>query len=378
MKFDLKKKYLRAKKNFLNDPEICKENRTFFKKFLDEHENKLKRINGLNKLDNGTYQTLLTYIARFKNVNRWFNNKPLKDITKKDIKRVYDNLEDGKYLNALGKPFEAKSDYYNKIFKSKPFQMIGKDIIAREVIQYSQRNKVNVRFILEEDVRKIIDCVYKPINRLLCWLAFDMGENINSLLKLRKSDFYRETNEDTKEPEYRINLRPEILKRSRTPRSEVTNFNETVILLDQLLPEILEDEPVFPFDYQNAKKILSRAVERSAVKCRPDNQQVTWKDFRSGMACDLLKKGWTREEVNARLGHKPSSVEIDKYINFLALDRRKPKRKVYTFKLEQLQDRISKYEEQIKILQKRDEKRDKEFQDLRIYIKNLIREEMIG
>jgi hypothetical protein len=47
------------------------------------------------------------------------------------------------------------------------------------------------------------------------------------------------------------------------------------------------------------------------------------------MACDLLSKGWSTDEVNQRLGHKPSSREIDKYVNWLALDRRKPKRKLH-------------------------------------------------
>ena len=60
----------------------------------------------------------------------------------------------------------------------------------------------------------------------------------------------------------------------------------------------------------------------------PDQRPVTWKDLRSGMACHLLKVGWTVDEVNARLGHAPHSSEIDRYINYLALDRRKPKKKL--------------------------------------------------
>ena len=58
------------------------------------------------------------------------------------------------------------------------------------------------------------------------------------------------------------------------------------------------------------------------------------------MACHLLKKGWTSDEVNARLGHKPSSQELDKYINFLALDRHTPKKKLNDGQLQQLLEEV--------------------------------------
>lgn len=60
----------------------------------------------------------------------------------------------------------------------------------------------------------------------------------------------------------------------------------------------------------------------------PLNQPARWKDFRSGMACRLLKSGWTRDEVRARLGHTPNSTALNAYINFLALDRSEPKRRM--------------------------------------------------
>jgi len=58
------------------------------------------------------------------------------------------------------------------------------------------------------------------------------------------------------------------------------------------------------------------------------------------MACDLLSKGWTTNEVNRRLGHKPSSREIDKYVNWLALDNRQPKRKFHEHQVSLLTQQI--------------------------------------
>jgi len=266
----LKERYERAKNEFLTDSTINPDNLKLFKDFFEHQEYKLKRINSLQKLDDASYKTLFKYIQMLRNSNIWFKNKSWYDFTKEDIKRVYDELEDGIIKTYIGKPVKARDDYYIKIFKGKPFKLAGKDELAKEVIEYYKSNKKEVRFIPEEDFRKIICNAYKPLHRLLFWLAWDIGENINALLNLRKKDFYMQKSPHTNEPEYRVNLKKEILKRSRRARSEITNYSETVELLDQFLPDLKEDELVFDFDYMNAKKILDRAVERSKVRCIPN------------------------------------------------------------------------------------------------------------
>jgi len=358
---DWKTRYEKVKEVLLSDNKICKENIKLFAEFFKFQENKLKRINGLRKLDDGTYNTLYYYIMRFRNVNNWFKNRAWVKLTKGDIQKVYDDLEDGVIKRQDGKPFEdLKSSYYSKVFKSKPFEMAGKLDLCKEIIQYAKNGQKEVRFILEDDFKKIINNAYKPHHRLLLWLAWDIGENINALLKLKKSDFYKQQNPYTKENEYRINLKKDILKRSRRPRSEITNYNETVELLEQHLRDIEDNELLFKFDYRNAKKIVDRAVERSGVKCIPNGEKVTWKDLRSGMACDLLKKGYTTDEVNARLGHKPSSDEIDKYINFLAIDRHTPKKKVHQFEMEKLNENLEEVKSRERLqLQRNQEMRDR-------------------
>ena len=56
-------------------------------------------------------------------------------------------------------------------------------------------------------------------------------------------------------------------------------------------------------------KVLERGGHITRATCIPGGQKVTLKDLRSSMACDLLSKGWTTDEANYRLGHKPSSRE---------------------------------------------------------------------
>ena len=331
---DFKDAYERNKEKLINDKNICKENRKLFKDFFEWEEKKLKRTNGLASLDEPTYKTLCSYITRFKNVNSWFENKAWVNLTKKDIEKVYNDLEDGKIISSRGKRYGDLKSYYGKIFRSKPFEMAGKTHLVKEVMEFTvKRTNDEVRFVEEETIRKIINMMYRPDHKALAWLAFDVGENINTLLELRKKDFFKQSNPDNKDPEYRVNLPKDKLKRTRQTRSEITNYKETVQYLDIVLKDLKDEDLLFPYCYTASKKVLDRAVRIAGAKCIPKGQTVTWKDFRSSMTCDLGKKGWHRDELNARLGHKPSSVEIDKYLNFLALDRHKPKEKLYNHDL---------------------------------------------
>ncbi len=349
-KYNTKGCFERSLKKHLLHPEICEENQKFYKEFFEKEEYKLKRKNGLRELDEGSWKTMYSYVKFFKSINGWFNNKPLKDITKADFKKFYDDFEDGKILGAHGRPIKDRRSYYNKVFRSKPFEMLGKAEIVREVMEFHQNKEPEeVRFIPEEEVRKIISVMIQPKHKALAWLSFDIGENINSLLRLRKKDFVRQVDKDTNIPEYRVNLGKEILKRSRTARNELTNYKETVEFFDLVLRDLQESDLVFPFEYRNAKKILDRAVGITKIKCIPNGQRVTWKDLRSSMACDLLKKSWSIDEINRRLGHKPSSREIDKYVNFLAIDGKKPQRKVYQHNLAQLQGELEISKEQSRL-----------------------------
>lgn len=342
-------RYARAKARLLNHPAICEANRMLFTEFLAFEEYKLKRRNGLPDLDAACRSTLYGYLQRLANVNAWFGNTPWKEITKADIKRVYDALEEGRILTRTGTPFQDRTSYYNKIFKSKPFQLAGKDGLAREVIEFSTPHHREVRFLTEASFRSLVECVGKPVYRLLLWLAWDIGENINAMLQLRPRDFIAQTNRHTGEREYVVNLAVPGLKRSRQSRSEVTLYPETARLIDQVLPTRGADERVFGFEHRQASKMLARAVRDSGATTMPSDQPVRWKDFRSGMACHLLKSGWTRDEVRARLGHTPNSTALNAYINFLALDRSEPKRRMQSGETESLRQRLSEAAQTVRV-----------------------------
>jgi len=308
-----------------------------------EHEEyKLKRINGLPALDESCNRTLLAYVQKLQNANRWFGNKPWQDLTKGDVKRVYDGLEGGMIFSQRGKPVANRASYYSKIFEGKPLELAGKSGLARQVIEFRRPTERQVRFITEGSFRTLVSVISNPKHLLLFWLAWDIGENINSLLQLQSKDFTRQLNKDTGDVEYLVNLPREKLKRSRKARTEPTLHPETVRYADIVLEPMSENDRLFPFGHRQALKIMHSVAKKTGIRSMPSKTPATWKDLRSGMACHLLKSGWTRDEVNARLGHRPSSKTLDAYINYLALDRRRPKQELQTTRLEDLRQELEK------------------------------------
>lgn len=335
-----KKRYERAKIKLLTDSTICPENREVFRKFFDYEEYKLQRQNDLRELDESCYKTLYLYTYRLRIMNNWFGNTPWRDLTREDIKAVYDDVEDGKILNQKGQPIKGAQDYYNKVLKSKPFELAGKAQLAREVIQFSKRQKREVRYVTKDGFLTLASVLTKPQHLLLFWLAWDIGENIDALLQLQKKDFTRATDPYTREPEYRVNLPEAKIKRSRQARTEPTLYPETVRYCDMVLSQLAEDDEVFPFGYRQALKLIHNAGRKTGVKCMPSGEHVRWKDLRSGMACHLLSMGWQPHEINLRLGHTPNSDTLNAYINHLAIDRHRPKRKLYQSQMETLQEEL--------------------------------------
>lgn len=363
-----KLRYLANKQLLLEDSYFNLDNREVIRKFLEFEEYKLKRKEGLTEVDEHSYKTLTHYISRIKKINQWLNNKTWADLTEEDIRKLIDDLEDGVIKTHKGKRYEDRSLYY-QMFAGKFFSLVNKNHIAEKILEeFSIRGRdfnKQVRFIEEDSFRKIVNCAITPEHKCLLWLAFDIGENIGTLLLLNKEDFQRQTNPDTGEAEYLVILSKDKLKRSRTARSEITNYRETVeyldIILNNLKPtykkvsnkylrgkklsEYYSEDRLFKFGMKAADKFLRRAAELTGVRCIPGGESVTFKCLRSSMACDLLRKGWSVDEINARLGHNPASRVIARYVNYLSLDRRKPKAKVYQGNLRNLEIDLEKQKE---------------------------------
>ena len=336
----LQKYYKRAKAKLLVDPSVCVENREIFRQFFDWEEYKLQRENDLRALDEPCYKTLYLYVTRLRIVNRWFSNRPWRSLSREDIQAVYDDVEDGKILTGSGKPYKGANTYYGRILKGKPFELAGVADLARDVIHFQKRHRRTVEFATQDGFLKLVSVLNKPRHLLLFWLAWDIGENIGTLLRLQKKDFERAVDPHSKEPEYLVNLASEKLKRTRQSRREPTLYPETARYCDMVLEELGDEDEVFEFGHRQALKLIHEAGKKTGAKCEPDGKPVTWKDLRSGMACHLLSMGWQPHEVNLRLGHTPNASTLNHYINHLAIDRHRPKRKLYESQMVALQEEL--------------------------------------
>jgi len=339
-----KESYEKNKKKLLNDKQICEPNRKLFKKFFEYQEEKLRRINDNQELDNPSYKTLLGYVNKFRNVNSWFKGKAWKDLTGEEIKKVYRGLEDGKITNRYGRRFVDRRGYYNKVFKSKPFELAGKTEAVKEaLVFFTDRRKKEVKFVNQENFKKLISVTSNPYHLALMWLSWDIGENINTLLQLTSSNFSRQENKETKEQEYVIWLPQIQLKRSRQQRSELTLFPETIRYLDIVLEGLKPTDRVFKFGYRQALKFFDSAVKRAKVTCEPNGEKPSWKDLRSGMACNLFQNyGWHSDDINLRLGHNITSKELESYFSYLAGKSKRVKKLHYNNNLQEVREELDK------------------------------------
>ncbi len=369
-----KEQYENLKKSILKDTSIIKYNRDLFKKFFEWEEKKLKRINGLARLDDSCFKTLKDYPNKFRNVNKWLNNKAWNKLTTKDIEKVYDDLEEGKILNRKGEKFADRRGYYNKVFRGKPFKLAGlSDEVSDALEFYTDKRKKPVRFVNQDNFKLMVAVASKLHHLALLWVEWDIGENISSLLKIKKRNCKRKVDKQTNEISYMIYLPQENLKRSRQQRSEQTIYPETAKFLDALFKRGREveyrdkktgqfkrkyipyedDDLVFGFGYRQAGKLMDSIVKKSGAKCEPNDDKPTWKDLRSGMACNLLDLGWHAEDINLRLGHSPLSRHLDVYINYLSINRKRAVKNHNTNSLQDVKDELSEAQQREKMMSKR-------------------------
>ena len=380
-----KHRYEQSKDKLLIDSSIVKYNRDLFRRFFAWEEEKLKRQNGLARLDESSHKTLCGYINFLRNVNQWFKNKPWNKLSEDEIKQVYNDLEDGKIINRMGRRFEDRRSYYNKIFKAKPFQLAGLREKTENALEFfTDKHKKEVRFVNEEGLRKMLGFLQKPSHFVLFWLAWDIGENITSLLELRVNHFKKQVNKETKEPEYLIYLPKDTLKRSRQTRSEPTIYSETSQYLDALFKfgreveykdhegrfrrksiPYKENDLLFSFKYRQALQIFDSVVKRSGVKCEPNGEKPSWKDLRSGMACHLFAQGWHVEDINMRLGHSPQSKWLVAYVNYLAVNRKRVIKDHYDNTLQDVKNELEESRQREKLYVQRQERISKELALLR-------------
>ncbi|MFH1607191.1 MAG: site-specific integrase [Nanoarchaeota archaeon] len=316
--------YKEAYKKLKSNSNILPDNKKLILKWLDEKEENLKNQyghDGYAKIR--YYKTLMKEVTFMKQLDHLFKDKKLKDLTKEDIKYVYQGLEKGTIKSLKGNPLSegSRQDYYKKVFKGGFFKFIGKSDFAKEIIKRRFEEHKEVRFFEFEDFQKMVKFSKSLDHSLFMWLALDAGVEMGAMLQILKSDFTKESDEVSNTKYWVLHVRKEISKKSRQKRDIYIYFNETSDLLSAYLPTLTDDQRLFDWSPRNTYKFIKDYSNRANIKVKPGNEPISPKDFRSSCATYFLKQEWTTDQVKGRLGHSPSSKEIDRYVNYFGLNQ---------------------------------------------------------
>jgi len=313
----LKKKYV------LENENILPANKKLINGWLIKKEDELKSRKGRERADELRWsKTINKYVLLLRNIGEWFD-KPFNKLTEKELKGFYERFEKGEIKCKTGKPFarSTRKDYYNKVFKSGFGEFCGIQEKCQKIMILENSEDEEVKFFEYEDLNAMINSYNNVVAKTLLCLSFDLCLRVGETLNLLKSDFERRYNRNTKQNYYYVRIRKECTK-SKKERRISTLLPETTKLLDRYLKTIKNSKDLlFTFSYGNALKIVQRAAQRANVVTKPDGKPVAPHDYRKSGATHWLKKGMTIDKVKARLGHKPSSRVIDRYVSYLGLDQ---------------------------------------------------------
>lgn len=343
-------------------------NRDLVVKWINHKKLELENVNGYEKeaqvrYYNTLYKQLTTYMV---NVLYWFNHKNLQDITSEDIKKIYVGLEEGSLATIKGRKnlsYRTRKDFYGRVFKGGFFKFIGKDKMAEKVIKRKFVEASEVKFFEFKILKIITDNTATNSHRLAFWLMFDTGIEVKALCQLTKKDF--EWIKEEKDSYYMLHVEKNISKKSRRKRDIYVHFNETNVLLKTHLKRLENDEKLFNFKPPALYHALKKVVDEFKLTTRPGGKSITLKDFRSSMATYFLSQGFSTDFVKQRLGHAPSSTEIDRYVNYLGISQKKQRKKAKEIELKDIQDKYEKLEEQLRHVLQQNNKQAKEIKYIR-------------
>lgn len=162
-----KERYIRRKKEILENNNINSDNRKTIAKFREYEKYKLKKKEGLSEVDESSCKTLVNYLRRIRQINEWLGNKDWKSLKKADIKKLVNDLEDGVIETPKGQKHSDRDQFY-QVIKGKLFDIVKKSQYANEIFsdyEIKGRDDANnhVRFIDEKTFRQIVNQVFSHI-----------------------------------------------------------------------------------------------------------------------------------------------------------------------------------------------------------------------
>lgn len=329
------------------------ENAKLFSAWLDKKETSLLNRKGRDGVARiRCCKTLNKYIALFRTLDR-IVKKPFKKLTAKDMQRLYEDIETGVIKSEHGKTYSASTrhDLYNKFFKSDFFKFIGLYDVAKTIFTLEKKDDREVRFFLFEDFERMTKYTPKLRNKLFLYFLLDTGMRVGTALNITRRDIEKKYNAETKQEYYVVHIQADYTKSKRadTLALLIPTTNELMTLFLQE-NELKPSQRLFDFSHANARKIVDVVSHKAKIKTLPDKKNVTLHDFRRSCATYMLKKGYSIDVIKKRLGHKPSSTVIDRYVSYLSLGENETVAKAQSLSHDELNVKYKASQEQINVL----------------------------
>lgn len=355
--------YEHAVKQLKDDKEITPHNKELVLSWLLEKEDKLKSKRGREYQDKVRWiKTLDKLIRAARSVAVWVGDKQLDELTPRDLKKIYDDLEEGRITRKNGKPYAraTRMDFYNRIFKSDFGKFMGWKEDAQEIMTLEKRDDAPVKFFRKPALDKLLTATHSLKYRALYAVLYDTGLRIGEALNIRKSDIQKQYDKVKKQDYYRVTIRAANTK-SKRDRHISLWMDEANEILEAYLSSS-QDDLLFPMGYAAIKKHLSVTARALGLTTEPDKKNLSLHDFRRSSATYWLERGLRIDSIKARLGHKPSSVVIDKYVSYLGLDDEMMVKEVRVSSYRDLEEQNRKLQEDVRIMR---EEQAKDYQRMR-------------
>ncbi len=230
-------------------------------------------------------QTINSYKGHLNMVSNYFNNKPFKKISDKELFEFIYYLVETKNISAS---YQRQIVGGLKLF----YKEIYNRAIPFEYLKVTQREKKLPPVLSKREVFKIIENTNNLKHRAILSLIYSAGLRIGELIELKKTDIDSE----------RMLIH---IKKGKGKKDRHTILSEKVLLLlreyyKKYKPKeyLFEGQKGGKYSPESASQILKRAAKKANIK-----KQITLHTLRHSFATHLLEQGVGITHIQKLLGH---------------------------------------------------------------------------
>lgn len=245
--------------------------------FLENFQREMQ----IRKFSQKTVKSYTFHLNRFLD----FTNKPVKEITKEDIKNYLSYVASRSEPQTVRVTIAALKFFFNNILRKKMF--FG--------VEYPKRPFKLPTVLTKHEIRRMIEATTNPKHRLLIKFAYGTGMRVGELVKVKINQLdlneglvYVKAGKGRKD---RITIMPKSLV------NELNDYLKTRNTLNQyLFPGMQTNSHLSP---RSVQKIINRTTKLAKIQ-----KDVTVHTLRHSFATHLLESGIDIRSIQKLLDHK--------------------------------------------------------------------------